>query len=739
MRLLGKSGSIRATRDEHGVFHVRAADERDLYYGLGYCHAHDRGLQMLLTRIVGQGRVCEFLDDDDDAFALDCFFRRLNLSREADDQVQRLSRRAREVVGAYCEGAEAAFARRTPWELRLLGYRHEAWSPADVILTMRVSGYVSLAQSQGEIERLLVEMVQAGVPREHLEELFPGLLADLDVDLLRRVRLGERLVPQAIRWQLLQGTHPATAAGKTKPPRPPLAVSSNNWVVSATKTKNGCALLSNDPHLEGNRLPSVWYEIALETERDWCVGATMPGLPAIAIGRSKHLAWGATYSFMDAIDSWIEDCRDGCYRRLDAGSGDGQWLAFRTREETVVRKKTADATLVFYENEHGTLDGDPNEPGLYLTTRWASGAGTGAATIEAMLDLPSATNVSAGMNLVGRIETAWNWVLADASGNIGYQMSGLMPRRRPGAKGLVPLPGWDAGNDWRGFVSPEELPRELNPARGFIVTANENRNHLGKAKPISMPMGAYRAERISALLQERDDWDVGATLELQRDVYSLQAERFMQVLRPLLPDDEAGRALTKWDCRYDEESVGAALFERFYRDLIRDVLSRVCGEDVADYLLEETGAIVDFYANFDRILLDPASLWYGLEGRDHVMKRIASRLADGTLETWGSRRRVVMSHILFGDRFPRWLGFDYGPITIRGGRATVQQGQIYRSGGRTTTFIPSYRLITDFAEQAVHTALAGGPSDRRFSRWYKAGIDDWLAGRIKRLTPGSSG
>lgn len=95
----------------------------------------------------------------------------------------------------------------------------------------------------------------------------------------------------------------------------------------------------------------------------------------------------------------------------------------------------------------------------------------------------------------------------------------------------------------------------------------------------------------------------------------------------------------------------------------------------------------------------------------------------------------MMAHLLFGGRLPRWMGFDYGPISVRGGRATVQQGQIYRSGGRLTTFMPSYRIITDFAREAIHTALAGGASDRRFSRWYKKGIADWLAGRVKCIEP----
>jgi len=61
------------------------------------------------------------------------------------------------------------------------------------------------------------------------------------------------------------------------------------------------------------------------------------------------------------------------------------------------------------------------------------------------------------------VESAWNFVLADHHGNIGYQMSGLVPKRRESLRGLVPLPGWKSENDWQGFVRHEDLPRAINP------------------------------------------------------------------------------------------------------------------------------------------------------------------------------------------------------------------------------------------------------------------------------------
>jgi len=710
-------GPIEIRRDEHGIRHVSASSESDLYRGLGFCHARDRGLQMLLTRILGRGRAAELLADSDDMVRIDRFFRRLALGDDATAEVERIDARTRPLVDAYCDGVNRALGGRAPWELRLLGHRPEPWTAADSILCSRVAGFVALAQSQGDIERLFVEMVQAGVPRPHLEELFPGLLDDLDEGLLRRVSLGERVIPTALRWTSWV----------------PRAVASNNWVVAGRKTASGRPIFANDPHLEINRLPSVWYEIVVRLGDRFCIGATMPGLPGLPIGRTNDVAWGATYTFMDAVDSWIEECRNGMHRRdVD---GRTEWKPFRTRTEVIRRKKRRPIELTFHENDHGVLDGDPHVAGLYLATRWATARGTGARSLAAMTQMLHATDVPTAMQLLGRIETAWNWVCADRRGNIGYQMSGCMPRRSPGKRGFVPLPGWDAANDWQGEIEPDDLPREINPQRGFIVTANEDLNHLGVAKPITVPMGRYRADRITAELTRRDDWTVESIHALHHDVYSAQAERFMPILLPCLPDTAAADVLRTWDLRYDLDSRGATLFERFYRALFADVFGSVCGADVTRYLLEETNTVADFYANFDAVLLDARSVWYGSAGRDSAWRRIAATALTETAGPWGEERRVLLRHLLYGGRLPRWLGFDRGPIALPGGRATVHQGQIYRAGGRETTFAPSYRIVTDLGEDVAHTCLAGGPSDRRFSRWYASGLSDWLARRLKPVTP----
>jgi penicillin amidase len=92
-----------------------------------------------------------------------------------------------------------------------------------------------------------------------------------------------------------------------------------------------------------------------------------------------------------------------------------------------------------------------------------------------------------------------------------------------------------------------------------------------------------------------------------------------------------------------------------------------------------------------------------------------------------------MTNIFFGGKLPRFLGFDYGPVELEGGRATVVQGGLFRHHGRAGSYAPSYRFVTDLGSDDAWTVLAGGPSGRRLSRHYSTDVEDWLAGRYKRL------
>jgi penicillin amidase len=705
-------GNVQLWRDENGIPHVEADNEPDLYWGMGYAHGTDRALQMLFMRILCQGRVSEILDSSDASLEVDLFFRRMNWAGNTDDQKEILSPKAMAICESYCEGANEALSRRTPWELRLLGYRPEPWKLDDIILVWRSLGYLTMAESQGQVERLLVEMVQAGVSREKLDELFPGVLGGLDMELIKGVKLQNRIVPTDVLW----------GAGV------PRMMASNNWVVSGRKSASGKPILANDPHLEVNRLPSVWCEIALKCEGKFAIGISLPGLPGVLIGRTQDLVWGATYTFMDAEDSWVESCKEGKYYR----EGEG-WIPFRVRRETILRKKKEPVVAVFYENDHGVLEGDPNGEGYYLATRWAVSE-CGGAGLNRIAEMWGMRTVPEAMETLGQLEGAFNFVFADRKGNIGYQMSGLFPKRREGASGLVPLPGWDPNNDWQGYIHHEALPRCLNPRQGYFATANEDLNRYGQVSPINMPMGPYRADRINDLLEHASELTPSDMFRMHFDVYSTQAERFMEILRPLLPETPQGRILKDWDLCYAAESKGAFLFEAFYEALYQEVFGKNgFGQAATDYLARETGMFCDFYYNFDRVLLSENSGWFGGQSRGTIYRRVAEESLQVTPRPWGEVRKVMMSHLLLGGKLPAFLGFDRGPITIIGNRATIHQGQIYRAGNRTTTFCPSFRIVTDLSTEEVYTSLAGGPRDRRFSRWYCSDLKNWIQGKYKAV------
>lgn len=120
---------IAVRRDAAGVPHVRASTEADVLRGLGHCHGTDRGLQLVVTRIIGQGRGAELLDGGDDMVAIDTFFRRVDLAGGVQEQVELLAPRHRALLEAYSDGVNRALAARRPWELALLRHRPEPWVP----------------------------------------------------------------------------------------------------------------------------------------------------------------------------------------------------------------------------------------------------------------------------------------------------------------------------------------------------------------------------------------------------------------------------------------------------------------------------------------------------------------------------------------------------------------------------------------------------------------------------------
>src|SRR6185369_8773632 len=131
------------------------------------------------------------------------------------------------------------------------------------------------------------------------------------------------------------------------------ALGSNNWVVDGTLTTSGKPMLANDPHL-GTHVPSLWY-LAHMTDGDFdVIGATLPGAPAVAIGRNRFIAWGETNVAADVEDLYHE--------RLDPT---GAFAEFRGAQEPITRiaetitvKGAAPVQVTVRVTRHGPLVSD---------------------------------------------------------------------------------------------------------------------------------------------------------------------------------------------------------------------------------------------------------------------------------------------------------------------------------------------------------------------------------------------
>jgi penicillin amidase len=711
--LEGSRGDIIICRNEHGIPVIRANCHNDLALGLGYMHARDRQLQVLLTRILVQGRAAECLAGEPALIEVDRYMRRMNFLPDAESEIAKMEPGLREMSQSYVDGFNRYLEQKgAVMEFKLLKYTPEPLQIKDVLVIAKIMGFIGLGDAQGGMEKLIVQMIQHGIEERKLRELFPFLTDKIDYDLMKKVTLVNAMAPESLKW--LQ--------------RVPKFIASNNWVVSGKRTRSGKPILCNDPHLEVNRIPSVWYEVVMELPHDTIIGASLPGAPGILIGRTNKLSFGATFAFMDMIDFFVEQCKNGKYRRGN------KWVPFRVREERINVKNGEPVIERVYENDLGVLEGDPTVEGHYLVMRWAAARDCGAGDSNYMNVIRSAS-VKEAMGYYRKLESgSWNMIMADSDGNIGYQMTGRLFNRPAGVSGLVPLPAWDAANHGSGFVKSEEFPSRYNPPEGYIVTANNNLNSWGRCRAINLPMAPYRADRITQMLKQENGIGVDHMKAMHFDLHSLQAERFMEALKPLVPDTVNGRILKGWNCAYDESSLGAMLFESVYRELLLGVFGdHGMGREVMEHLLTETSIFNDYYGNFDDILVKRYSPWFNNRERDDIYRAALERGLDVKAVPYGKTRKLTISHLLFGGKLPRLFGFDRGPISLPGGRATIPQGQIFRSAGRTTTFSPSYRIISDMSTESAHTNLAGGPSDRRFSRWYFSDFRNWLEGRYKTL------
>lgn len=531
MPLQGLRGEIRIERDADGIPTIKAASRDDAMFGLGYVHAQDRLWQLETHKRIGSGRLAESFGES--ALETDKFLRALGVRRVAAAQWEQASAETRAALNAYAAGINAYVQNEMsarPPEFILTGTVVEPWTPEDSMAWATMMAWDLGANWSAELLRLRMSLK---LPVERINELLPPYPGDKPLPtadyaaLFRGLKLSPSLGQQALNAAPESGVE---------------GVGSNNWVVHGTHTESGKPLLANDPHLKLTA-PALWYFARLEAPGFKVAGATMPGLPVVVLGQNEHVAWGFTNTGPDVQDLYIERIKPDDPTQYQTPEG---WASFDTFTETIKVKGKPDVTLVARSTRHGPVISDAGaaategitglakQPAYAIAMRWTA-LDLDSGTVDAALAFNTSRSVADFITASGKhLAPMQNMAVADDQGHIGVVSAGRVPVRKPenDLKGLVPAPGWDARYDWAGVLEPTWTPRETDPPRGWIATANQRIHPVDYPHFITSEWAApYRQQRIEQLLAAKPKHDLDSLRAIQSDLYSPGTMRLMPVLR----------------------------------------------------------------------------------------------------------------------------------------------------------------------------------------------------------------
>lgn len=572
--LPGLKHPVEVVRDRSGIPHITAKTTHDALFTLGFVHAQDRLWQMEMNRRTGAGRLSEIMGDA--TLSTDKFLRTVGFYQSAKNAYERFDKDTQESLQAYSDGVNAFLDQRSgslPVEFLILGVTPEKWSPIDSVVWTKMMAWDLGKNWSKELARM---QLATKVPLSQVSEFFPPYPGEVQDPL-----------PDFSALYKVAAIDPSrllAAAPETLPP----SAGSNNWVVSGSKTDTGKPLLANDPHL-GLAAPALWYFAHIKTPEFETIGATLPGVPGVILGRNNKIAWGFTNTAPDTQDLYIEKINPDNPDEYKTPEG---WAAFQTRKEVIQVKDQDPVEVTVRITRHGPVLSDVYEDaaksvasGHVLAFAWTTLLDQDTTPMTS-LKMAKAQNWAEFKEAI-RFFTSpqQNMVYADTEGNIGYYAPALVPVRDPANKavGRIPVPGWDARYDWKGFIPFEELPQTYNPAKGYHYTANQ------KIVPADYPHFIthdwnlpYRAMRIKDRLELEDTHSVQTFIDLHGDVQSLMAEEFLEILLTTKPADDVSRqaltALSTWDGQMTMQGKAPLIFNAWIRELNKAIYADETGD-----------------------------------------------------------------------------------------------------------------------------------------------------------------
>jgi penicillin amidase len=715
----GLKGAAEIAVDRWGIAHIRANDEADLFFLQGFNAARDRLWQIDLWRKRGLGLLAAdfgpgYLAQD---HAARHFLYRGDMAAEwvsyADD--------TKAICTAFAAGLNAYIGlctyepERLPPEFALFGTSPRPWQPEDVV---RIRSHALTRNGISEILRanvMALSDAETDLLRFELDppvepKLADGLsFDDIPLEATRLFKLATAPVtfePSRLSATLDEAWNWTEVTDLGEVVQRVAEEGSNNWAVHGSRTQSGRPILASDPH-RAHAVPSLRYLVHLEAPGLNVIGTGEPSAPGISIGHNGRTAFGLTIFGADQEDIYVYETKEGTPDRYRHGDG---WENITREEQAFAVKGHPDQTLKLCFTRHGpVLHEDPSRRRVVaMRTVWHS---PGSAAYLGSLSYMRSASVQDFAGHMGHWGSpSANHVSADLDGNVGWFTAGFTPLRR-NWHGLLPVPG-DGSHEWDGFLSPDMLPRAINPDAGFVASANEM-NLPADRDPDAPSIGhewaeVSRATRIRQVLANDAAHTLAASMGLQTDVYSRPAAIITALLADIAgpsPADQTYAASLSlfegWDHRLEVDSAPATLFEVWWMKHLRPaMLARFAPSDTVRQLL--------LPGDFDRLLAllqTPEPAW-SAEERDALLISTlekswvdcTSRLgADFGKWRWGDLHKALFEHAASSAKPTVDDAWDVGPLPVGGSRSTPMHAA-YRMSDFGVNAGASVRLVMDVGD-----------------------------------------
>ncbi|MGR3722554.1 penicillin acylase family protein [Abyssibius alkaniclasticus] len=755
----GLRAPIEIVRDANAVPHVFATSDEDALFGLGYAHAQDRLWQMTLMRRTAQGKLSEIFGSD--TVETDRLMRALDIYNISIAAVEQQSPQTLRMLNAYAAGVNAwlsyvrenARGRGAP-EFFVLPTGIAPWTAADSIAVMKLMALQMTDKAALEVLRAQAALRLDNPAR--LDDLFP-LLPGSPI----------RSVPE---YAALFGAPSETFADNTPPPYWPLravgqAGASNAWAALPGRTANQGAMLANDPHVPLTA-PGTWMLARLELETGGVIGATIPGIPAILIGRSNTFTWGLTASYLDDQDLFLERVNP---QNPDEYLTEDGAIAFETRASVLNIKDAPPITLdlrwtgngpVIPGNAFGLRDIRP--PGHEFSLSW-TGLAIDDFSVAAAIDLMRANSVDEGKRAVAGLGApSFNVVMADAE-NIAMVSAGRMPVRSPANEtlGRLPAAGWVGVNAWQGSFPATDNPVIENPPGGIVLNTNNPVSEAAFPQHFSYDWGdGQRILRARDLLAARQFHTIESFVEIQNDTVSISARLLLPLMgRNLWFGDqdappgshgaqrrEALALLSQWNGDMSQHDAEPLIYAAWARALQRRILADELGQLAASFRQVDPLFL-------ERVLRDfnGAASWCDLTAtteRETCTQMASLALDDAIYELqdaqgdtinrwrWGEAHQAFFENPVFG-RMPIVGWFANIWHESSGGDQTLNRGISIGTGAAPYTNVngAGFRMVVNLSNPDSSLYIAAtGQSGHILSRFYDDMNQLWRQGEYLQMS-----